>query len=87
MKKIDIAQTILIIILIIFGLFIAYQLIRKILGGSWGSEDIILGLLIFNIGLCFTIALNNVKNSFEIKHLSSHFRILAKDFKEHNHYS
>lgn len=39
------------IILILFGLFIAYQLIRAIIGGSWQTEALIIGLLMFNIGL------------------------------------
>jgi len=38
------------ILLLIFAAYIVYQIIRKILGGSWESEQIIISLLILNIG-------------------------------------
>ena len=43
------------ILLILFGLFIAYQLLRKIFGGSWQTESLIIGLLIFNLGLTWKL--------------------------------
>ncbi|MAF50714.1 MAG: hypothetical protein CMH64_01355 [Nanoarchaeota archaeon] len=43
------------VILILFGLFIAYQLLRIILGGSWQTESVILAFLIFNLGLTWKI--------------------------------
>ena len=45
------------ILLILFGLFIAYQLVRAILGGSWETEGLIIALLLFNLGLTWKIAL------------------------------
>ena len=45
------------IILILFGLFVAYQLIKAILGGSWQMESLIISLLVFNIGLTYKISL------------------------------
>lgn len=44
------------IILILLGLFIAYQLLRAILGGSWQTESIIIALLIFNLGLTWRLS-------------------------------
>lgn len=82
-KLIDNIQLILIIILIIFALFVAYQLINKILRGSWDTEDIIIALLMLNIGLTFTIAISHAKLNSDHQHLQRQFHYLAKDFKEH----
>ena len=83
-KKIfNITQVILIIILLILGIFLAYQIIRKIFGGSWSNEDIILTLLVFNLGCVFTIILNLAKLNSDHQHLERQFFHLAKDFKEH----
>ena len=46
------------IILILFGLLIAYQLMRAILGGSWQTEGLIIALLLFNLALTYKL---NVK--------------------------
>jgi uncharacterized integral membrane protein len=81
-KLIDRIEFIAIILLIIFGLFIAYQIILKIFGGSWATEDIIVALLVFVIGFVFTIALNLVKLNLKHDHLEKQFFHLAKDFKE-----
>ncbi len=45
------------IILILLGLYIAYQLIRAILGGSWQTEGLIIALLIFNLGLTWRLGM------------------------------
>jgi hypothetical protein len=73
------------ILLILFGLFISYQIIRKLLGSSWATEDIIIALLIFNIGLTFTLALSQVRTSIRLDYLNQKVTHLAKDFKTHNH--
>lgn len=80
---IKVIQIIAIIALIIFGGFLVYQIIKKIFGGSWDTEDIILALLIFNIGFSFTIALNQMKSASDHEHLKYQFGCLAKDFKTH----
>ena len=54
------------IILILLGLFIAFQIIKAILGGSWETESIIIALLIFNIGV--TWKLNSKFNGHIIWH-------------------
>lgn len=81
----DILQFILTIVLVVFGLFLAYQIILKILGGSWSTENIIIAFLVFNIGLTFTIAFNLAQLRSDHNHLSKQFYFLAKDFKEHTH--
>ena len=73
----------MIILLIIFGLFLAYQIILKLLGGSWPTENIIIALLVFNIGLTFTIAFNLAQLRSDHNHIVGQFNHLAKDFKEH----
>ena len=45
------------ILLILLGLFIAYQIIRKIIGGSWETESLIISLLIFNLGLTWRLSM------------------------------
>lgn len=71
------------IIVTLLGLFVAYQIIRKILGSSWSIEDIIISLLIFNLGVMFTIGLSLSSLKSDHKHLSNQFKSLASDFKEH----
>ena len=43
------------VILILLGLFIAYQLIKKIFGGSWQTEGLIIATLIFNLGISWKL--------------------------------
>ncbi|MFA6022837.1 MAG: hypothetical protein WC781_01995 [Candidatus Pacearchaeota archaeon] len=79
----DIIQIIVTIILIIFAIVILYQIIKKILGGSWTTENIIVTLLVALIGLVFTNSIHLAKLSSDYKHLNIQFRNLAKDFKYH----
>ncbi len=67
----------------LIGIFVLIQLIRKILGGSWSSEDIVIGLLLFNLGSLFTIGMILVQLRSDHRHLKSQFRSLADDFKTH----
>ncbi len=60
------------ILLILLGLFIAYQILRKIFGNSWEIESLIIALLIFNLGLTWRL---NMK--FE-GHMSWH-KLKGKD--------
>jgi len=58
----------------------AYQLIKKIFGGSWDAEDLIMGLLFINLG--WTFALQKYTSSQIIalqKHTSSQIIALQKD--------
>ena len=71
------------IFLIIFTLFVLYQLIKFILGGSWEKEDVITSLLMINIGITFSMAVNLARLNSDHKHLSSQFKSLASDFKKH----
>ena len=42
-------------ILILLGLFVAYHILRAILGGSWQTESIVIALVIFNLGLTWKL--------------------------------
>jgi len=39
------------------GLIIIYQLVLKILGGSWQTEAIIIALLFFNLGMTWKLSM------------------------------
>ena len=71
-------------LLILFGIFIIIQILIKLSGGSWSTEDIILSLLIFNIGATFTIGIMLAQLKSDHNHLKNQFKSLANDFKEHN---
>lgn len=45
------------ILLILLGLFIAYHILRKLFGGSWEMESLIIALLIFNLGLTWRLSM------------------------------
>ena len=53
MRKIDWID----VLLIIFGLFMAYQLFLKIIGGSWQAEAVIIGLLFLNLSITWKLAM------------------------------
>lgn len=46
------------VLLILLGLFIAYQLLRKIFGGSWQIDSIIITLLVFNLWISWRLNSN-----------------------------
>lgn len=71
------------IALTIFAVYLIIQVFRHILGGSWTAEDIILGLLIFNLGALFTIGLMLVELKSDHLHFKRQFASLAEDFKMH----
>ncbi len=55
-------QKVLYGLLILFLIYIALELLRKILGGSLGFEELVIGLLIANLGYSFYLkeAINKV---------------------------
>lgn len=86
MVKIKIKEIFISIIVIftaILGLFIVYQIIKIIIGGSWRGEDIILTILIFNTSAVFSIVYTLATIKSDLKHLSKKFDYLATDFKTH----
>ena len=79
----EILDTLLVIALILFGWFIIYQILRKVFGGSWVSESLIIGLLILNITLTFNLTKETAEIKTDLYHLRTQFQSLAQDFKEH----
>lgn len=61
------------ILLILLGLFIAYQLLCMIFGGSWQSEALVIALLVFNLGLAWKLNASIWKLSSKFEgHMSWH---------------
>ena len=69
------------IFVILFGLYILIQILRAIFSGSWTTEDLIIGLLIFNLGSIFTIGVSVAQLKSDHNHLKGQFKSLATDFK------
>jgi len=91
-KANKILEMLIYILLIIFAVFIIYQIILKILGGSWETQDILVSLSILIITSLFVIAGFLINQARIIGRLESNFNSLknnfcslAKDFKEHLH--
>ena len=77
------ARKIIELALILFALFLLVQIVKVMAGGSWSSEDIIIGLLIFNLGSVFTIGLLVAQLKSDHNYLKNQFKSLAGDFKLH----
>ena len=71
------------IIVSLFGLFVFYQILRKIFGGSWSSEGVIIALLLFNTAGFLTLSVLYAELKSDLKHFKSPFKSLAVDFKVH----
>ncbi len=80
-KILNTIEIAMIIFLIIFGSFLIYQITLKIFGGSWQTENLIIALLMLNIGLTFANTIRITKFSSSHNYLSNQFRHLANDFK------
>ncbi len=93
----EIFKALLLVFLVLFSLIVIYQLLLKILGGSWTFEDIIMSLGVIIITTLFMIAgflislsrtvgrleerFTNLKGSFF--HLADDFKDLKDNLKEH----
>ena len=61
------------ILLILLGLIIIYQLLKKILGGSWQMESLIIALLMLNLGLTWKMSFNILELKMKFKgHIDWH---------------
>ncbi|MBU0757318.1 MAG: hypothetical protein KKF44_04580 [Nanoarchaeota archaeon] len=82
-KSIDIIEVFLYFFLLLFGIFIGYQIGRIILGGSWVAEDVIIALLVFTLGITLMILRRSDGNFHKIEYLQKSFNSLARDYKQH----
>jgi uncharacterized integral membrane protein len=71
------------LLLTLFAAYLIFQIVRKLLGGSWTTEEIILSLLVFILGAVFTIGMMMVQLKSDHGHLKDQFKSLANDFKSH----
>lgn len=67
-------------LLIVFILYIIIEVIRKILGGSLESEDIITGLVLANLGYTFSL---NMHMNQRISSIDSKISALDSKLSEH----
>jgi hydrogenase-4 membrane subunit HyfE len=82
----DVFYLVIIILVIIFGLFLLYQVILKILGGSWTTEAVVISLLVLLISMVFVIASSQIKLSVDygyFKRENNRFReYIYKELRE-----
>ena len=67
---------------IIFGIFLLIQILKKVFGGSWSTEDIIVALLLFNTSIIFTSTIILVQLRSDQRYLRKDVEILIKDLKK-----
>lgn len=86
----DILENILFVLLILFIIFIGYQILRAIFGGSWTDEQIAIGLMTIVLSSFFVIvgylinqarAIGKIESN--ISNLNERFKNMGKDLKEH----
>ncbi len=82
MKMLQLLERFMTLFLIFFGLYLFYQLLRKIFGGSWGAEALIIGLLLFVINFLFRLATTMTQVTTDVHHLQRQFDGLSADFKD-----
>ena len=71
------------IAILLWSIFILYQVLRIVFGGSWISESIIVALLIFNVSLIIYLTQKFIKIQVSHNFLTRQFLSLATDFKSH----
>jgi len=71
------------IFLILFALYILYQIVLKIFGGSRTVEEIIVSLVIAHIGFTLSQSMKLSSVARYLHHLRLQFNAHANDFKNH----
>ena len=86
MKKENIAQIFWIIwtaLWILFALFIAYQILVKVFGGSWISEALTIALLSANLITTIQLIQKTARIESDVHHLSRKVDEIDQNLKEH----
>jgi hypothetical protein len=83
MRRSEFFDILLKIFMILFGVFLIYQLVRLIFGGSWSVENLNAALLVLFITMMFSFAKKLEVVATDVKHLGRSFASLAADFKAH----
>ena len=86
MKKENITQIFWIIwtaLWILFALFIAYQILVKVFGGSWISEALTIALLSANLITTIQLIQKTARIESDVHHLSRKVDEIDQNLKEH----
>ncbi len=75
----DIISRIFFIVAIVLGIIAIYQILRYLLGGSWGVEGLVVALLISNISLTVYIARDMSALKTEVKYLRRDIDHIRRD--------
>ena len=75
-------ENIIQITITLFGLFIIYQIVKRMLGGSWEIETVLLALVIFAMTITFSTTFRFNKHLGEFKEFKRSMLEMTKDFKE-----
>ena len=70
------------IAIIAFGLFIAYQLLRIIFGGSWGAEATLIAAVVLNVSMTFGLVKEVTKLKADMTHLNRNVYNMSSDMKQ-----
>lgn len=66
----------------LFGLFVLYQIIRYLLGGSWELEELVVAILAINTSAIIGLIGKTYRSEGEFNEFKRSMLTLAKDFKE-----
>lgn len=83
MGKRERLYVLIVVLLILIALVVIYQIARLVIGGSWSVEDVILALLVFHLGVSFTLGLMVAELRSDHSHLAHRVNALANDFKQY----
>ena len=72
-------KNILKVVMIVFGLFLLYQIVHKLLGGSWSIEQLILATAVLNLG--WTMSLQKDFSHHLGEHKMIDYRLSGMDHK------
>lgn len=68
--------------IILFGIYIVIQILKKVFGGSWSAETLLIALGVANLTFTVTVVSGLASLKSEYKNLSAQFRCMATDFKK-----
>ncbi len=83
MDKRKIIESTLEIFFFLVGLIVIYQILRKLFGGSWDAENIIVSLVFVNLSATITMTVMTATIRSDLRSLKNQFYSLAADFKKH----
>jgi len=67
---------------ILWALFVVYQILRKVFGGSWAIEEVILGMAFINITATISMAVLFGYMKADISYMKNDIKSVKKELKE-----